>query len=68
MIIYLSTNLILYEEEHIIGAYSTLEAAIHAALSGKSRTWHIARVYSVELNTNTKSVIWQGEMQEEKEL
>ena len=35
MIIYLATNLILYEEEHIIGAYSTSEATIHAALSGK---------------------------------
>lgn len=68
MIIYLSTNLILYEEEHIIGAYSTLEAAIHAAESGKkSRTWHIARVYELELDTNRKSVIWQGKMQEEKE-
>lgn len=67
MIIYLATTLIPYEGENIISAYSTLKAAKHAALSSKSCTWHIARVYELELNTNRKSVIWQGEMQEEKE-
>lgn len=61
MIIYLATALIPYEGENIIGAYSTLEAARQAALSGKSCTWHIARVYELALDTNKKSVIWQEE-------
>lgn len=41
MIIYLATALI-------------FEAAGQAALSGKSETWHIARVYDLELDTGKK--------------
>ena len=64
MIIYLATDFTPYEGEEVIGAYSTFEAAKHAALSGKSDTWHIARAYKLELDTGKKDIFWQ----EEKEL
>ena len=64
MIIYLATAFIPYKGENIIGAYSTFEAAGQAALESLSCTWHIAKVYELELDISKKSVIWQ----EEKEL
>ena len=62
MIIYLATALIPYEGEKVIGAYSTFEAAGQAAQQLKSETWHIARVYELELDTGKKDIFWQEEL------